>query len=142
MNMIQIAVDPSLSSSFVQAGDSGSLVVTGSFIPGKIGVSVLGILTLGSSDGSYGLANPIGQVLAELNVDLYVYSYSLPSGLPPPVSCEEMLQAIGALQDHIDELTVVFQQSGNNTKLGQRLKTLADLLARLKREAKSAGCEV
>jgi hypothetical protein len=72
-NMIHISRDPNLSTSFVQAGDSGSLIVTGTF-HWQIGVYVVGVLTLGSNDGSYGLANPIGQVLSELNVELYEWS--------------------------------------------------------------------
>lgn len=57
-----------------------------------------------------------------------------------PVSCEEQLQTIGALEDHIADFLVLFEESGRLPKTGQMIQRLESLLARLKREATSAGC--
>lgn len=60
-NQIGIAVDSSQSSKFGDHGDSGSVVVNESN-------EVIGLYFAGSSDGSFGVANPISAVLGALNV--------------------------------------------------------------------------
>jgi hypothetical protein len=52
--------------SFGRGGDSGSLVVTGD------GARAVGLYFAGPPSGVYGLANPIGDVLSELEVQLIV----------------------------------------------------------------------
>lgn len=49
---------------FIQAGDSGSLLVT------RTGNNPVGLLFAGSSNGSYAVANPIDLVLAAFNVSI------------------------------------------------------------------------
>ena len=62
-NQIGIDVDESQSTEFGNSGDSGSVVVDNN---GK----VIGLYFAGTSDGSFGVANPIDDVLDELNVDI------------------------------------------------------------------------
>jgi hypothetical protein len=62
-NQIGIKVDPALSAKFGDHGDSGSVVVNNSR-------KVVGLYFAGSTDGSYGIANPIAAVLSALNVHL------------------------------------------------------------------------
>jgi hypothetical protein len=57
-----------------------------------------------------------------------------------PRSCENQLQTIGALEDHIADLTEVFQSAGSPPKIGQMIERLEGVLTRLKKEATSAGC--
>jgi len=57
-----------------------------------------------------------------------------------PGSCEDQLQTIGALEDHIADLVVVFEETGNNPKIGQMIQRLEGVLARLKKVATSSGC--
>ena len=62
-NQIGIEVDASQSAQFGNSGDSGSVVVNES-------EEVIGLYFAGTTDGSYGVANPIGAVLSALNVRL------------------------------------------------------------------------
>jgi hypothetical protein len=55
-------------------------------------------------------------------------------------SCEDMLRTIGALEDHITDLVLVFESSGRPQKIGQMIQRMEGVLARLKKEATSAGC--
>lgn len=64
-NQIGIDVDESQSTQFGNSGDSGSVVVDSN-------EKVIGLYFAGTSDGSFGVANPIDVVLDELNVDLCV----------------------------------------------------------------------
>lgn len=64
-NQIGIDVDTSQSTVFGQGGDSGSVVVDGSR-------RVVGLYFAGTPDGTYGIANHIDDVLAEMSVDLCV----------------------------------------------------------------------
>ena len=62
-NQIGIEVDSSQSTQFGDNGDSGSVVVNASN-------EVIGLYFAGSSDGSYGVANPIDAVFSALDVKL------------------------------------------------------------------------
>ena len=62
-NQIGIAVDTSQSTQFGNGGDSGSVVVDGNR-------RVVGLYFAGTPDGTYGVANPIQDVLTALNVSL------------------------------------------------------------------------
>jgi len=64
-NQIGVTVDTAQSTQFGNKGDSGSVVVDGSR-------NVIGLHFAGSTDGTYGVANPIAAVLAALNVSLCV----------------------------------------------------------------------
>ena len=55
-------------------------------------------------------------------------------------SCEDQLQTIGALEDHIADLILVFQSSGSPGKIGQMIQRLEGVLVRLKKAATSSGC--
>ena len=57
-----------------------------------------------------------------------------------PRSCEDMLRTIGALEDHVADLILVFESSGRPSKIGEMIQRLEAVLARLKREATAAGC--
>jgi hypothetical protein len=57
-----------------------------------------------------------------------------------PRSCEDQLQTIGALKDHIADLTLVFEESGHPPKVGQMIQKLDLLLERLQKEAANSGC--
>ncbi len=57
-----------------------------------------------------------------------------------PRSCEDILRTLGALQDHLADLILVFESSGNPPKIGQMIQRLEGVLARLRTEATSAGC--
>jgi hypothetical protein len=57
-----------------------------------------------------------------------------------PGSCEDQLQTIGALEDHIADLTEVFRSAGSPPKIGQMIERLEGVLARLKKVATSSGC--
>lgn len=62
-NQIGIEVDTAQSTQFGNSGDSGSVVVNSS---GR----VIGLYFAGTSDGSYGVANPIDAVLSAMDVRL------------------------------------------------------------------------
>jgi Peptidase S7, Flavivirus NS3 serine protease len=64
-NQIGIKVDPAQSAKFGDNGDSGSVVVNSVR-------KVVGLYFAGTSDGSYGVANPIAAVLSALNVNMCV----------------------------------------------------------------------
>ena len=64
-NQIGVAVDTAQSKQFGNKGDSGSVVVDGSR-------NVVGLHFAGSTDGTFGVANQIAQVLAALNVSMCV----------------------------------------------------------------------
>lgn len=72
-NQIGIEVDSGQSAEFGNSGDSGSVVVNASR-------EVIGLYFAGTSDGSYGVANPIDAVLSALNV-----SICTPSVIPTSV---------------------------------------------------------
>jgi hypothetical protein len=57
-----------------------------------------------------------------------------------PGSCEDQLQTIGALEDHIADLTEVFRSAGSPPKIGQMIERLEGVLAKLKKVATSSGC--
>lgn len=64
-NQIGIDVDTSQSTVFGQGGDSGSVVVEASR-------RVVGLYFAGTSDGTYGVANHIDDVLTEMDIELCV----------------------------------------------------------------------
>jgi hypothetical protein len=70
-NQIGITVDATQDPQFGNKGDSGSVVVQdpGAF-GGVYGVDVVGLYFAGSTDGTFGAANPIQSVLTALNVSL------------------------------------------------------------------------
>jgi hypothetical protein len=64
-NQIGVLVDTAQSTQFGNKGDSGSVVVDGSR-------NVVGLHFAGSTDGTFGVANPIAAVLSALNVSMCV----------------------------------------------------------------------
>ncbi len=64
-NQIGICVDPAQSAKFGDSGDSGSVVVNDT-------LQMVGLYFAGSTDGSWGVANPIQAVLTALDVSICV----------------------------------------------------------------------
>lgn len=98
-NQIGINVDTAESSVFGQKGDSGSVVVDDNR-------RVVGLYFAGTSDGSFGVANPIDAVLTALNVSMCTWS-------PPTL---KFLDDGGTLKFVDDGGTLKFVDDGGTLK--------------------------